>query len=87
MHAEAPGGYPLTQLGTQSGARVDFSRFSMILESFFGALGGALALSLHPASHQIGQRRLKNGATLSSMQKTWHKLAFRTASGGPRTPF
>ena len=35
MHAEAPGGYPLTQWGMQSGARVDFKSIFGDLEVLF----------------------------------------------------
>ena len=64
-----------------------FDEFWPILGSLFGGLGSPLGSTFGLPSHQVWQSRRKNGVILPSMHRSRHRLAFRTASGGPRTPF
>ena len=91
MHVGSLGGtwgVPPDTLGHAKGRPgaflIDFGSFwGPFLEPF----GDPLRPSWHPPSQQAGQRRQRNGFKLPTMERSCHKLSFRTASGGPRTGF
>ena len=88
MHVGSLGGTWGVPPDTPGHAKSRPGGFMIDFESFWGpcleAFGDPLRPSWHPPSQQAGQRRQSNGLKLPTMERSRHKLSFRTASGGPR---
>ena len=79
------GGTPWHPWASQGAPDWISDRFLSILGSPLGGLGRPLALTFGPSVHQVRQRKVRNGINWAALQEISPKLAFRTASCGPRT--